>query len=309
MKKSLLLVCLLFSAMMLFALEKKKVAILEVQDTENVLEPGQKLMLQSSLAKAVAKTPGYEAFDRTSMEKLLEEQLFQQSGFVDDNSKICEAGKMAGASYIMVSEAAKTADRMVVVGVKLLNVETAKVELSESIVLSGSSEEMQTKCDQLASSLLDKKRQNKIMIDDSSSKNKEDLTRVGLKYVYNGRNMKSKEYQEFLLSRCTPAYKQFHHGDIMIKSGYAALGLGVLGIGIGAACMASKSNNNVQVAGKALVAIGAISLAGSVTLFTFGVINQRKSVKTFNSQCLSQNYPLRFDMIASQDGIGLAMKF
>lgn len=303
MKKSLLLVCMLFSALVLFAAETKKVAILEVQDSENVLEPGQKLMLQSSLAKAVAKTPGYEAFDRTSMEKLMEEQLFQQSGFADQ-SKICEVGKMAGASYIMVSEAAKTADRMIVVGVKLLNVETAKVELSESIVLSGSSEEMQTKCDQLASSLLDKKRQNKIMIEDTSSKNKEELTRVGLKYVYNGRNMKSKEYQEFLLSRCTPAYKQYHHGNIMIYSGYATLGIGVLGVGIGAAILKKH-----HTAGAALISVGAISLAGSVTLFTFGVINKRKSIKTFNSQCLSQNYPLQFDMIAGQDGIGLAMKF
>ena len=303
MKKFILLFCVLFSMTVVFAAEKKKVAILEVQDTENVLEAGQELMLQSSLSKAVAKTPGYEAFDRTSMEKLMEEQLFQQSGFADQ-TEICKVGKMAGASYIMVSEAAKTADRMVVIAVKLLNVETAKIESSESIVLNGSSEEMQTKCDQLASSLLDKKKHLSKILGDEPSSNKEQLTRVGAKYVYSGRSMKGKEYQEFLLSRCTPAYKQYHHGTIMIYSGYAALGVGVLGVGIGAAILKKH-----HTAGAAMISVGAISLAGSVTLFTFGALGHKKSINTFNTQCLTQNRRLQFDLTAGENGLGIAMKF
>ena len=309
MKRILLIACVLFSMTMLVSAETKKVAILEVQDNENVLETGQKLMLQSSLSKAVAKTPGYEAFDRTSMEKLMEEQLFQRSGFADQ-TKICEMGKLAGASYIMISEAAKTADRMVVVAVKLLNVETAKIETSESIVLNGSSEEMQSKCDQLASSLLDRKKHLSKLLGDEPAGSKELLTRVGWShYVYNGDKMNKKEYEQFLVRKCTPAYKQYHNGKIMMYSAYGTLCLGVLGIGIGAPCLALGKSTTTLTAGKAMIAIGAISLAGSATLFTFGILSKNKSVNTFNNQCLSKGYNLQFDIIAGSEGLGIAMKF
>ena len=83
MKKTLLFALLIASSALLFAAETKKVAILEIEDTENVLDHGQKLMLRSSLAKAVANTPGYEAFDRTSLDAIMEEHNFQRSGFVN----------------------------------------------------------------------------------------------------------------------------------------------------------------------------------------------------------------------------------
>ena len=54
---NLLFALLIASSALLFAAETKKVAILEIEDTENVLDHGQKLMLRSSLAKAVATPP------------------------------------------------------------------------------------------------------------------------------------------------------------------------------------------------------------------------------------------------------------
>ena len=305
MKKFFFLTCLMMTALFAFG-EAKKVAILEIQDNEHVLEHGQKIMLQSSLAKAVAKTPGYEAFDRTSMDELMGEQLFQQSAFADQ-SKICEMGKLAGAAYILVSEATKTQDRKIVVAVKLLNVETAKVEISDNAVMGTSSEEMQQGCNQLASTLFDRRKSLFKKDEATGGKKKELLTRVGSQYVYDGSKMKAKEYEQFLVRHCTPAYKQFHNGKIMIYSGYATLALGVVGVGIGAPIMAKSTK--AYTAGAAMVAIGAVSLAGSATLFTFGIINQRKSINTFNTQCISQRTPLQFDLTAGANGLGVAMKF
>lgn len=305
MKKLILFVCLMCSVMAVYGAEAKKVAILEVEDTENALERGQKLMLRSSLAKAVANTAGYEAFDRTSLDAIMEEHNFQRTGFVNQK-EIKELGKMTGVAYILVSEAAKTGDRKIVVAVKLVNVETAKVEMSDNAVMGISSDDMQRGCDMLASALLDKKKHGKrITTEEQPKRQKEQLTRVGFKYVYDGANMSAKGCEQFLLSRCTPAYKQFHSGKIMQYSGYGAFGAGALMIGIGAALL---PKDKTHTAGAALVSIGTISAAAGVTLWTFGYLNKRKSINTFNAQYASL-YPLEFKLQATPNGIGLAMSF
>lgn len=307
MKKLILFICLLCSVTMVYSAEAKKVAILEVEDTENALEHGQRLMLRSSLAKAVANTPGYEAFDRTSLDAIMEEHNFQRTGFVN-SKEIKELGEMTGVSYILVSEAAKTGDRKIVVAVKLVNVETAKVEISDNAVMGTSSDDMQRGCDMLASTLLDKKKHGKrITTEEQPKKQKEQLTRVGFRYVYKGNKMNAKEYENYLLHNCTPAYKQFHSGKVMQYSGYAGFGAGVLMIGIGAAIM-HNDKDKVATAGKALVAVGSISAAAGVTLWTFGYLNKRKSINTFNAQYASL-YPLEFKLQATPNGIGLALAF
>lgn len=309
MKKTLLFALLIASSALLFAAETKKVAILEIEDTENVLDHGQKLMLRSSLAKAVANTPGYEAFDRTSLDAIMEEHNFQRSGFVNQK-EIKALGEITGASFILISEAAKTPDRMLVLAVKLVDVETAKVEMSDNAVMGLSSEEMQRGCDALASTLLDKKRHGKrIAAEDPSARHKELLTRVGLlNYVYDGTKMNGKEYEKFLLRNCTPAYKQYHSGKLMQYFGYGSFGLGVVLIGVGAP-MLSSSKSKVHSAGAALVSVGTISAAAGVTLWSFGFINKRKSINTFNTSCTSQYHPLELRLNAGVNTLGLAFVF
>ena len=58
-----------------------------------------------------------------------------------------------------------------------------------------------------------------------------------------------------------------------------------------------------------MISVGAISLAGSATLFTFGALGHKKSINTFNTQCLTQNRRLQFDLTAGEKGLGIAMKF
>ena len=297
----------MLASSLVFAAETKKVAILDILDTENVLESGQKLMIRSSLEKAIAKKHGYEAFDRSNLDQIMEEHNFQRTGFVN-KKEIKELGAMTGADYILISEAAKNSDRKIVVAVKLVNVETAKVEMSESKVMGTSSNDMQEGCDELANALFGTKKNSvNPLLKDAPAGSKELLTRVGLtQYVYAGSKMKPKEYEQFLLRRCSPAYKQYHNGKYMTYFGYGAFGVGALAIGIGAALLPS-AKQGVHTAGVALVSVGSVSAAAGVTLFTFGVLKKRQSVKTFNTQCLSDN--LEFRLNAGQNGIGLAMTF
>ena len=158
MKKLFSLASLLLVSLMVFsAVETKKVAILEVVDKEGKLNYSQKLVLRSSLAKAITNTQGYEAYDRTDIDAIMSEHEFQNTGLVSSD-QIKKLGEMAGVSLILVAEGVLTGDNQMFVAVKLLDVESAKVVMTDNLMMGLSSGEMQSGCEQIASSLFDKKK-------------------------------------------------------------------------------------------------------------------------------------------------------
>lgn len=152
MKKVFLLSCLLLSALFTFAQETKKVAILEVVDREGKLSYGNKMMLRANMARAVANTVGYEAYDRTDMDAIMSEHDFQRTGLVSED-QIKQLGKMTGVELILVAEAALVGNNSMFVSAKILNVETAKVEMMDNITMSLESMAMQQGCTTLANRL------------------------------------------------------------------------------------------------------------------------------------------------------------
>lgn len=153
MKKFFLLSCLLISAVMTFA-QTKKVAILEVVDRENKLTYSQKLLLRSNMAYAVTNTDGYEAYDRTDIDAIMNEHEFQRTGLVSaDQIKQIE---MSGAKLILVVEGVLTDDNRMLVAVKLLDVETAKVVKTNNSIVGLASNEMKLGCEQLAKKIFGK---------------------------------------------------------------------------------------------------------------------------------------------------------
>ncbi len=136
MKKIHLLAMMLLCSMVAFS-QVKKVAILEIVDKENKVAYAQKLMLRSSLAKAITNTSGYEAYDRTDMDAIMSEQDFQRTGMVS-NDQIKRLGEMTGAAYILVVEAVEIeADKrskegtQLFVTAKILDVETGRTERTD----------------------------------------------------------------------------------------------------------------------------------------------------------------------------------
>lgn len=160
MKKILFITCMMLTSMIAFAVETKKVAILEVVDKEGKLSYSQKLMLRSNIAKAITQTAGYEAYDRTDIDAIMGEQEFQRTGMVSDND-IRKLGEMTGVSYILVTEGVLMDDGLMFVAAKLLDVETAKVAISDNTMMGLSSGEMQEGCEEIASLLFDKKKKKK----------------------------------------------------------------------------------------------------------------------------------------------------
>ena len=157
MKKIVFLVGIMLSALVMFAAESKKVAILEVIDKEGKLSYSQKLMLRSNIAKAITKTAGYEAYDRTDIDAIMSEHEFQRTGMVNE-AQIKQLGEMAGVSFVLVSEGVLMDDGHMFVAAKLLDVETAKVIISDNVMMGLSSAEMLEGCDEIAGLLFDKKK-------------------------------------------------------------------------------------------------------------------------------------------------------
>lgn len=339
MRKIFFLACLLLLSVVTFASESKKVAILEVVDKEKQLDYSQKLMLRSNMSKAVTKTPGFEAYDRTDIDAIMSEHEFQNTGMVSKD-QIQKLGEMAGVSFILVTEGVKTGENKMFVTVKLLNVETAKVEIAENSVMGITPYEMQRGCESLARKLFE----NTPQVSRSKTagantpaaqEGKGVVIRVSNKeYTVNGQSLNRKAYENFLLNNCTPAYAQFKSGRKLVSGGWACASLGLIFIAGGATMMAlkdvvndassyeyysdddeyySKSSSSsaggiLNKTGLALVSVGAVSVGVSIPLLAVGYVKQKKSVNTYNNQCADKKI-VAFNLTAGTNGIGLAMNF
>lgn len=131
----------------------KKIAILETVDKEGNISYSHKLMLRSNLVKAITNTPGYEAYDRTDIDAIMGEQDFQRTGMVSED-QIRRLGLMTGASYILVAEAAEVDESNLFITAKILNVETAKTEMTDNILMASTPADIQYGCECLSYNLL-----------------------------------------------------------------------------------------------------------------------------------------------------------
>lgn len=100
---------LLLSALSLTAFAQKKIALLEPLVGNGSIEVSglEKAVLRGELRKAITEIQGFEAFTRTDIDKILEENHFQTSGMVDD-AQIKRLGELAGADYLCVSTITKS---------------------------------------------------------------------------------------------------------------------------------------------------------------------------------------------------------
>ena len=256
MKKIFFLTCLMLSAVIVFAQETKKVAILEVVDREGQLSYSHKLLLRSSLAKAVSNTAGYEAYDRTDIDAIMSEQDFQRTGMVNGD-QIKRLGEMIGVAYILVSEGAMMGDDHIFLTAKLLNVETAKLEMTDNQMVGMSPLELQKGCEALANTLFGNAENKSNIINPQKSKsyqkseaqirkvedNKIDQTPVAAQpekqydesiakisnklYSYKGNTMNKKAYEAYLQYSCPQAYKQYHLGKQLNNGGWSCLAIGL----------------------------------------------------------------------------------
>ena len=146
---------LLFFVMVLlsfFATAQKKVAVMEVKAYDGVKQM-HAVMIRGGLETAVGNTPGYETYDRSNFEAIMQEQNFQRSGAVKD-SDIKRLGELAGVQYIIVPEAS-AGDGQIYILVKMLDVETGKFGGVKEKLCEASSQEIKNACAELGKALFD----------------------------------------------------------------------------------------------------------------------------------------------------------
>lgn len=325
MKKTFLLVCAMLAAVLCFAQETKKVAILETVDREGKVTYAVKLILRSSLAKAITDTEGYEAYDRTDMDAILGEQNFQRTGMVS-NEQIKRLGEMTGAKYVLVAEAVVVDANNMYVTAKLLDVETARTEMTDNQMMGVSSKEIQRGCQLLAANLIKSghtvatettakskgkvaKEKKKEKASDSEKKSLSDLgyiTKVSEKEYRIGRyKMTKKGYEKFIYENCPEAWRKYNGGKKAIAAGWSLFGIGAASLITGGILFDSMSEWETSMS---LIGIGAgLSGIGLIT-FSSGYGAKGNAYKTYNKKCAGDT-PITLNLKSDRNGIGLALQF
>lgn len=214
--------------------QTRKVAILETVDRQKQVTYGVKLMLRSYLAEAITNTTGYEAYDRTDLSAIIDEQEFQRTGYVSDE-EIKKIGQMTGVQYILVAEASKIDEHNLFVTAKILNVETARMEMTANLMTKNDVTSLQQGAKDLASRLLIIK-DEPLPAAEEYIVSKAIIERISSnEYKLGDRWLTRKEYYTFIndRNRCVPAYQKFQQGLKLEKAGKwtAIAGAGMLLVG------------------------------------------------------------------------------
>lgn len=138
-----------------FAQQKKQVAILEPVAITNQVSLMHRSMVRGEMVKAIGRQEGYAAFTRTDIDKIMNEQNFQQSGMVDDDTRI-RVGDMKGVDYLCVTKVSKEGNNYYMEAV-LVHVGSGEITqpATQFVELSGGSlANLLTACESLATELV-----------------------------------------------------------------------------------------------------------------------------------------------------------
>lgn len=309
MKRAFFAILMIACCASVFA-QTRKIAILETVDRQKQVSYGVKQMVSNYLAEAITNTPGYEAYDRTDLSKVFDEQEFQRSGYVSDE-EIKRIGQMAGVQYILVAEVSKLDEQNLFVTAKILNVETARMEMMANLVTKTDVIAIQQGAKDLASRLLKIEKKvaetpKSVVIEGGY------IERVNNnEYKIGGQWVTRKEYYKFINNRdCVPAYQQFQSGKKCAIAGWSTLGAGVLFVFIGGMCFISP-NFSGEIAGCLLSPIGAgLALAG-IPLVSVGYYRMNNAYKQYNHHCAPNKgmAQMTLKLQSSSNGLGLALNF
>ena len=292
--------------------QTRKVAILETVDRQNQITYGVKLMLRSYLAEAVTNTKGYEAYDRTDLSAIMDEQEFQRTGYVSDE-EIKKIGQMTGVQYILVVEASKIDAQNLFVTAKILNVETARMEMTSNLMVQSDVQSLQQGAKDLASRLLNEDSTPAVVSKSFVSPGY--IERVSYnEYKIGGQWVNRKEYYNFINNKnCIPAYQQFQIGKKLSKAGWWTMGTGGVIAFVGCMCFIGRVNQNWDAtsAGYVLAPMGAgVCIIGSSCVWA-GYSKMNNAYKRYNENCSPDKKPsyVSFNLQSSANGLGLAIHF
>ena len=167
---------ILFLACATTMLCQKKVALLEPRSAEGSesIAAMEKAMIRGEMRKALIQMDGYEAFSRTDIDQVMNEQGFQRSGIVSDKD-IHRLGEMSGADYICVTTITKSSTEFYLEAY-LIDVETGKISSPASQygeLVNGKFSNLLPVCQWLASELTGKQPVRNIVQENAQNQSSE----------------------------------------------------------------------------------------------------------------------------------------
>ena len=153
MKRVLFLFLSLICLSVFAQTEVKKVAILEPLVEDGEISTIYKAVLRSKLTSSISnENVGYQAFTRTDVDAIMREQQFQNSGIVDDNTRI-RLGNLGGVDCICISKLAEGSG-YINIDIMLVNVQSGKVESTTSKLITNDLEQLEQAAIELGEKLV-----------------------------------------------------------------------------------------------------------------------------------------------------------
>lgn len=140
-------------------------------------------------------------------------------------------------------------------------------------------------------------------------------------YFLGDRKFTEAEYLAFVQENCQPAYEAFMKGAKLRKTGWQLLASGLpiftagvvlcgVGVGIGRERNDPQLRDGLCISGAILTSVGTGLSIGSIPCLIVGSVKKNNSYEVYNEQCApKQTATLDFSIQASENGIGLAMRF
>jgi len=227
---------------------------------------------------------------------------------------------------VLVAEAALVDASNMYITAKLLDVETARTEMTDNQMMGTNAKEIQRGCQLLAANLVKPitvvkveqqraastaktvKQESKSVQQNKTALQSGTIIKVSRnEYRMDGTVMDKKAYENFIYQNCPAAWKKYKNGKNAVATGWTFFAVGLAMQGCWALAFIEK-DYTLQDLGIGLGSAGA-GLAG-VGLFTLigGYASKSAALKTYNKKCAA-SAPLTFSVTAGQNGIGLAMNF
>ena len=313
MKKIILLSCVMLSAILAFAQQTKKVAIIDVIDRDNALTYSTKMMVRSMLGEAVSNMSGYESYERSDIDAIMNEQNFQRTGLISDD-QIRRLGEMSGVTYILLTEVVNASEKELFISSKVLNVETAKMISSATATCVSQPANIRTACNSIVEKLLGMKDAGKGIAQEGWRHEGFDsnyITKIERnEYKYGNKILEGKEYELFLKNNCPDAWKKYRSGQKAVTAGWSLFGSGValtaVGLTIG---FVDRGETSLTYGGYAGILIGVPSAVAGIISFSVGYKYKANAYKIYNVNCASRQASMSLNLQSSQNGIGLALVF
>jgi hypothetical protein len=113
--------------------EKLRVAVFDPTSSGTSIDEGTKLAVQELISSAFVNTGKFSVVERSMIDKIMKEQLFQNSD-IADNSQATELGKLAGANKVVLSAVSLVGGRNML-SIKIIDVQTATVDQQKTKIV------------------------------------------------------------------------------------------------------------------------------------------------------------------------------